>query len=71
MGEAVAKHLSGKGWKITILDMNEKSGKRVADAIGGDFLKTDVTSQNSQTAAFEAVWKKHGHIDFGTLTCAG
>ena len=65
MGEAVAKHLAGKGWQVALLDMNEKSGQTVADSIGGIFIKTDVTSQESQTSAFEKIWEKYGQIDFG------
>ena len=49
MGEAVAKHLGSKGWKVNILDMDEKKGQAVADEVGGTFIKTDVTSQDSQT----------------------
>jgi NADP-dependent 3-hydroxy acid dehydrogenase YdfG len=71
MGEAVAKHLAGKGWKIAVLDMNEKSGQSVANEIRGDFFKTDVTSQESQTDAFKAVWEKYGQIDFGTFRTCG
>lgn len=65
MGEAVAKNLAKKGWQIAILDMNEKSGEAVAKEVGGSFYKTDVTSQDSQEAAFVKVWEKHGQIDFG------
>lgn len=65
MGEAVAKNLAQKGWQIAILDMNEKSGQAVADSLKGIFIKTDVTSQESQTAAFVKVWETYGQIDFG------
>lgn len=65
MGEAVAKHLAKKSWDIAILDMNEQSGEAVAKRVGGVFHKTDVTSQESQEAAFAAVWEKYGQIDFG------
>jgi NADP-dependent 3-hydroxy acid dehydrogenase YdfG len=67
MGEAVAKHLAGKGWQVAILDMNEKSGQAVAQEIGGIFAKTDVTSYDSQSAAFGKVWEKYSQIDFGKL----
>lgn len=66
MGEAVAKSLGSKGWKVAVLDMNEKSGQAVASEIGGMFVKTDVTSYDSQKNAFAKAWEEYGQIDFGT-----
>jgi hypothetical protein len=45
--------------------MNKNSGHAVADSLGDIFIKTDVTSQDSQTAAFAQIWKKYSQIDFG------
>lgn len=67
MGEAVAKHLATRGWHVAILDLNEQSGQAVAKETGGMFVKADVTSQKSQTTAFNLVWKTYGQIDFGRI----
>lgn len=67
MGEAVAKDLAAKGWKVAVLDMNEKSGEAVAQDIDGIVVKTDVTNYDSQVEAFEKVRQTYGQIDFGML----
>jgi NAD(P)-dependent dehydrogenase (short-subunit alcohol dehydrogenase family) len=66
MGEAVGRHLAGKGWKVGVLDMNEKSGASVAKQIGGIFIKTDVANYDNQAAAFQQMWEAYGRLDFGT-----
>ena len=67
MGEAVAKAITKKGWKVAILDMSEERGSQVAQEIDGIFVKTDVTNYNSQAAAFQNTYETYGQIDFGSL----
>lgn len=64
MGEGVAKELASKGWKVAVLDMNEKSGKAIAEQLGGIFIKTDVTNYDNQAAAFQKTWETYKQIDF-------
>ena len=65
MGLAVARHLAGKGWKICVSDLNEKSGESAAKELGGIFVKVDVTNYEEQAAAFQKTWETYGRIDFG------
>ena len=65
MGLAVSKLLHKKGWKVSILDMSTDAGNAVAQELDGIFTRTDVSSYESQAAAFEKTWETYGRIDFG------
>ena len=54
IGEASARQLSELGAKVVIADLNEDGGKKVADEIGGMFVKCDVCSEEDGAAAVEA-----------------
>ncbi|KAF2433791.1 3-beta-hydroxysteroid dehydrogenase [Tothia fuscella] len=64
MGLEVARSLSSKGWKVSILDMNQTAGEKVATEINGKFYKTNVTNYDELAHAFDSTFKAHGHLDF-------
>jgi 15-hydroxyprostaglandin dehydrogenase (NAD) len=64
MGLEVARSLSSKGWKISILDMNQSAGDKVATELKAKFYKTNVTNYDELAAAFDSTWKEHGQLDF-------
>jgi 15-hydroxyprostaglandin dehydrogenase (NAD) len=66
IGEAVAKHLYGKGYKVVIADLDPKGGERVASALGPDalFHQTDVSSYKSQAQLFKRAYEWGGRLDF-------
>lgn len=70
LGEATARRLAGHGVKVTLLDLDEARGNRVASEIGGLFVKTDVTDDASVTAALDAARKAHGPARI-VVNCAG
>jgi NAD(P)-dependent dehydrogenase (short-subunit alcohol dehydrogenase family) len=47
LGEAAARVLAAAGAHVVIADLNEEAGKRVADEIGGQFAKTNVTDTDA------------------------
>jgi NAD(P)-dependent dehydrogenase (short-subunit alcohol dehydrogenase family) len=53
LGEATARVLAAAGAMVVIADLNEDSGKRVADQIGGLFAATDVSDEASVQAAVD------------------
>jgi NAD(P)-dependent dehydrogenase (short-subunit alcohol dehydrogenase family) len=54
IGAAVARALAGCGAKVVVADLQEDKGRRVADEIGGRFVKVDVTRTDEIIAAVEA-----------------
>ncbi|KAH7378728.1 hypothetical protein BKA66DRAFT_466525 [Pyrenochaeta sp. MPI-SDFR-AT-0127] len=67
IGEAVAKHLYGKGYKVVIADLNATTGDAVAKALGADAIciQTDVSSYHSQAQLFKKAYEWGGNrLDF-------
>jgi 15-hydroxyprostaglandin dehydrogenase (NAD) len=67
IGEAVAKHLYSKGYKIVVADMNSTTGEKVASALGSDakFIQADVSSYHSQALLFKQAYEWGGkRLDF-------
>ena len=54
LGEATARELAAVGARVVVADLNEQQGKAVADAIGGLFVRTDVSDEQSVQAAVDA-----------------
>lgn len=65
MGRGVAESLARQQYKVVIADWNDKDGQQLADEIGADFHKVDVTSWADQYNALDATFQKYGRIDFG------
>jgi NAD(P)-dependent dehydrogenase (short-subunit alcohol dehydrogenase family) len=54
LGEATARVLARAGAHVVVADLNEDRGKEVASDIGGHFVKTDVTDEESVREAVAA-----------------
>ena len=54
IGEACARQLAELGSKVVVADLNEERGTKVADEIGGKFVKCDVSSIEDADAAIAA-----------------
>jgi NAD(P)-dependent dehydrogenase (short-subunit alcohol dehydrogenase family) len=70
LGSATASALAAAGAQVTIIDMNAEAGQRVADAIGGIFIATDVTVEASVADALSRAEAKHG-VARVLVNCAG
>lgn len=60
LGQATAQALAAAGVKVAIFDVNEAKGEEVAKAIGGLFVKVDITSEESVVAGFAKARAAHG-----------
>lgn len=69
LGEGTARMLVSKGAKVVIADLQVERGEAVAKAIGGRFVKTDVTSEADGEAAVAAALEL-GRLG-GLVNCAG
>ena len=69
LGEGTARMLAGEGAKVVIADMQADKGQAVAQAIGGAFVKCDVSSE----ADGQAVVAKATSLGklAGLVNCAG
>jgi len=60
LGRATAEALAAAGAKVAIFDVNEETGREVAAAIGGLFVRVDITSEESVVAGLAAARAAHG-----------
>ena len=68
IGKAISETFSEKGATVYILDVNEKSGKRMADGIVEKgalafFMKCDVSNQKQVKAIVQSIYHKERSID--------
>ena len=54
IGEAAARRLSALGARCVIVDLDEAKGKELANALGGEFAKADVSNADEVQAAVDA-----------------
>ncbi len=60
LGRSTAEALAAAGAKVAIFDVNEEAGREVAAAIGGLFVRVDITSEESVVAGLAAARATHG-----------
>lgn len=70
LGRATAVMLAARGAKVAILDWDAENGRTVAQDIGGLFLQTDVTDDESVTAAVSEAEAAKGVARI-LVNCAG
>jgi NAD(P)-dependent dehydrogenase (short-subunit alcohol dehydrogenase family) len=69
LGEGTARHIAARGGQVVIADMQADKGEAVAQALGGAFVKCDVTSETDA----QAVVAKAASLGklMGLVNCAG
>ncbi|HVE69547.1 MAG TPA: SDR family NAD(P)-dependent oxidoreductase [Solirubrobacteraceae bacterium] len=71
LGEATSRRLAEGGAAVTIADVNEEKGAALAEEIGAEFVKADVTSEDEVQAAVEAAaGRGEGGLRIA-VSCAG
>ena len=70
LGAATARHLAAAGAKVTIFDLNDDQGRRLARELGGRFARVDVTSDDEVAQALAEAEDDHG-IARILVNCAG
>lgn len=63
IGLAVAKALSANDDKVVLVDVNEEAGSREAEALGGLFIKADLSTQVGCRSLADAVLAEYGRCD--------
>jgi NAD(P)-dependent dehydrogenase (short-subunit alcohol dehydrogenase family) len=70
LGEATARELAKMGTHVVVADLNEERGNAIATEIGGQFVRTDVSDEDSVQAAVAAA-EASGHPLRVAVSCAG
>lgn len=66
-GRATAKLLAEAGASVLVADVDREGGEEVAAAVGGEFLRTDVSSLDQNIAAAARCVESFGGLDFAFL----
>jgi NAD(P)-dependent dehydrogenase (short-subunit alcohol dehydrogenase family) len=63
IGRATARRLADEGATVVAVDLDEEAGARVAEEVGGRFLRADVTDEGQVRELFETVRRTCGSVD--------
>ena len=63
IGLATVRRLASEGARVVVADIDPEAGKAAADAVGGLFVQTDVTSPEQVEALFAAAVDTYGSVD--------
>jgi len=63
IGLASARRLAAEGAHVVCVDIDEGSGRRVAEETGGLFVRADVTAEDEVEALFQAAHDTYGSVD--------
>ena len=63
IGLATARRAAAEGAKVVIADLDEVNGAKVADELGGIFVKTNVAVEDDVKALFAATKEAFGSVD--------
>jgi NAD(P)-dependent dehydrogenase (short-subunit alcohol dehydrogenase family) len=63
IGLATARRLASEGAHVVVADIDERAGADAANAVGGLFVKTDVTSDDGVRQLYQAADARYGRID--------
>ncbi|WP_035845097.1 3-oxoacyl-ACP reductase [Kitasatospora azatica] len=70
IGLATARRFAAEGAKVVCVDLDERSGKAVADEVGGLFIQADVTDEEAVKAMYQTAVDTYGSLDI-TFNNAG
>ena len=70
LGGGTVERLARSGAKVTILDLNEELGTTLATAVGGNFIRVDVTDEQAVASAIAEAEAVNGKARI-LVNCAG
>ena len=63
IGRATARRFAAEGAHVVAVDLDETSGKAVADEVGGTFVSCDVAAEPAVADLFAGVAERFGRVD--------
>jgi NAD(P)-dependent dehydrogenase (short-subunit alcohol dehydrogenase family) len=67
IGRSVVEHLAKAGASVMVADVDEAGGAEVADAVGGAFVRTDVSDPAQSKRAVAETVDRFGRLDIAHL----
>ncbi len=62
-GEAIARRYAREGARVVIADLNDQTGGRIADEIGGAYVHADVSDRDDVRAMVRTAVDRYGRLD--------
>ena len=62
-GEGIARRYAGEGARVVVADLNDQTGRRVADEIGGAYVHADVADREDVRAMVGTAIERYGRLD--------
>ncbi|MEV8094452.1 3-oxoacyl-ACP reductase [Kitasatospora sp. NPDC085879] len=63
IGLATARRFAAEGAKVVCVDLDEETGAKAANEVGGLFLQADVTDEAAVRAMYERAVEEYGSLD--------
>lgn len=63
IGRATCEALAARGAHVVVTDVDEAAGSDVADAVGGEFARLDVSDRDAWTGVVSGIVGAHGGLD--------
>lgn len=63
LGSAAARAVAARGARVMVSDVDAEGGAAVAEEVGGEFLRCDVSSLEENRAMFDATVETFGGLD--------
>jgi 3(or 17)beta-hydroxysteroid dehydrogenase len=63
LGGATARRMAEEGATVAVADVADEQGQALAEEIGGDYVRLDVTDEEQWRSTVQAIKDKHGRID--------
>ena len=62
-GEGIARRYAEEGARVVLADLNDQTGGRIADEIGGTYVHADVSDRDDVRAMVRTAVDAHGRLD--------
>ncbi len=62
-GEAIARRYAREGARVVVADLNDQTGGRIADEIGGAYVHADVSDRDDVRAMVRTAVDRYGRLD--------
>ncbi len=62
-GEAIARRYAAEGASVVVADLNDQTGRKVAEEIGGAYVHADVSDRDDVRAMIGTAVERYGRLD--------